>query len=127
LRTPARRPSRRHSEPILHSAEQSDAYAYLDRIAERFQTLSLPVQQLVVSQESASIAILEKASALDVDLIAVATQGLGGLKRMLLGSVADKVIRGATTPVLVHRPVEMPEHAVKDPEAPMRQAEPCPV
>jgi nucleotide-binding universal stress UspA family protein len=31
------------------------------------------------------------------------THGAGGLKRMLLGSVADKVIRGATKPVLVVR------------------------
>ena len=40
-----------------------------------------------------------------VDLIALATQGRGGLKRLLVGSVADKVLRGATTPVLVYRPV----------------------
>jgi nucleotide-binding universal stress UspA family protein len=31
------------------------------------------------------------------------THGAGGLKRMLVGSVADKVVRGATRPVLVVR------------------------
>ena len=41
-----------------------------------------------------------------VDLIAVATQGRGGIKRLFLGSVADKVVRGAATPVLVYRPVD---------------------
>jgi starvation-inducible DNA-binding protein len=40
-----------------------------------------------------------------VDLIALATHGRGGLRRLLVGSVADKVLRGSTTPVLVYRPV----------------------
>ena len=32
--------------------------------------------------------------------------GRGGLKRLLLGRVADKVLRGAATPVLVNRPID---------------------
>jgi nucleotide-binding universal stress UspA family protein len=35
------------------------------------------------------------------DLIVVGTHGTRGVERMLLGSVADKVIRGATGAVLV--------------------------
>ena len=73
------------------------------------------------------MAILERASGLEVDLIAVATQGRGGLQRMLLGSVADKVIRGATTPVLVYRPVETLEDVAQHAEAPMRRVEQCAV
>ncbi len=38
------------------------------------------------------------------DLVAMATRGLGGVQRMFLGSVADKVIRCAATPVLVVNP-----------------------
>ena len=38
------------------------------------------------------------------DAIALATRGLGGVQRVLFGSVADKVIRGAATPVLVVNP-----------------------
>jgi hypothetical protein len=40
---------------------------------------------------------------LAVSLIALETHGRRGLPRLLLGSVADKVIRGASVPVLVHR------------------------
>ncbi len=36
--------------------------------------------------------------------IALATHGWGGLRRMLLGSVTDKVIRGSSLPVLAYRP-----------------------
>ena len=39
--------------------------------------------------------------------------GRGGLKRLLLGSVADKVLRGAATPVLVYRPVDRSAPAEK--------------
>jgi nucleotide-binding universal stress UspA family protein len=38
-----------------------------------------------------------------VDLIVVGTSGKGGIERLLLGSVADKVIRTADKPVLVVR------------------------
>ena len=37
----------------------------------------------------------------DVDLIAMSTRGHSGLSRWLLGSVADRVVRGATVPVLL--------------------------
>jgi K+-sensing histidine kinase KdpD len=58
--------------------------------------------RLVVDYEPAA-AILAVAEAEDADLIVVGTHGRGGLRRMLLGSVADKVIRGTHRAVLVHR------------------------
>lgn len=48
--------------------------------------------------------ILEIADGRGADLIAMATHGRGGAQRLMLGSVADKVIRGADCPVLVVRP-----------------------
>jgi hypothetical protein len=48
--------------------------------------------------------VLSQAEAHRCDLIAIATRGLGGVQRMFLGSVADKVIRGAAVPVLVVNP-----------------------
>ena len=48
-------------------------------------------------------AILEIAREFDADFIVMGTHGRGGLRRMILGSVADKVIRGTRLPVLVHR------------------------
>ena len=37
-------------------------------------------------------------------LIAMETHGRRGLSRMIVGSVADKIVRGAEVPVLLHRP-----------------------
>ena len=42
---------------------------------------------------------LEAAEELDVDLLAIATHGRSGIERMLMGSVAEKVIRQAPCPV----------------------------
>jgi nucleotide-binding universal stress UspA family protein len=41
-----------------------------------------------------------------VDLIVMGTHGRTGLKRLLMGSVAEAVIRGATCPVLVYKSPE---------------------
>jgi nucleotide-binding universal stress UspA family protein len=48
--------------------------------------------------------ILDAAREQHVDLIAIATHGWSGLARILLGSVAEKVVRGVTLPVLLYRP-----------------------
>jgi nucleotide-binding universal stress UspA family protein len=45
--------------------------------------------------------ILQVVEELKADLIVMGTHGRSGLKRLMLGSVADKVIRSATCPVLV--------------------------
>ncbi len=37
----------------------------------------------------------------DIDLVMMSTYGYGGIKRRLLGSVTDRVIRASETPVLV--------------------------
>jgi len=47
--------------------------------------------------------ILDYAERTDVDIVAMATHGRGGVARLVLGSVADKVIRGGSTPVLLTR------------------------
>jgi nucleotide-binding universal stress UspA family protein len=49
-------------------------------------------------------AILEYAHDHAFDLIALATHGRSGAARILLGSIADKIVRGTTRPVLLYRP-----------------------
>ena len=47
--------------------------------------------------------IIKVADELNTDIIAMSTHGRSGLSRWAFGSVADKVLRGANTPVLVVR------------------------
>jgi len=48
--------------------------------------------------------IEEYAAAHDADLVVVGTHGRTGVERVLLGSVAERVLRTATRPVLVVGP-----------------------
>lgn len=79
-----------------HAAEE-----YLESMARRLRAEGLTVRTRVVRHELPSEAILEQARAESVDLIALETHGRHGLPRLFLGSVADKVLRGAPVPVLV--------------------------
>jgi nucleotide-binding universal stress UspA family protein len=87
-----------------HLALRQEAQQYLDGVAGRLRAQGLRVQTRVASQEQAATAILHEAARPGIDLIALATHGRRGLPRLFLGSVADKVVRGAAMPVLVHRP-----------------------
>jgi nucleotide-binding universal stress UspA family protein len=80
---------------------QTEAQAYLDRVAERLRARSLPVQTRVAFHEHPAVAILN-AHAHDIDLIAFTTRGHRALPWLFLGSTADKVLRGGATHVLAH-------------------------
>ena len=49
-------------------------------------------------------AIIEFAREIPADLIVMGTRGLGGLKHVLLGSVAERTVREAPCPVMTVRP-----------------------
>jgi nucleotide-binding universal stress UspA family protein len=82
----------------------AEAQRYLDRVAERLRSAVRPSRTRALLTERPAVAILDEARRQDVDLIAMATHGRSGLARLLLGSVADKVLRGARVPVLMARP-----------------------
>jgi nucleotide-binding universal stress UspA family protein len=81
-----------------------EARAYLEHIAGRLRHRGEVVQTRVVVGRGTAETILEQARGLGTELIAQGTHGRGGVRRLLLGSVADKVVRGAAIPVLVYRP-----------------------
>jgi nucleotide-binding universal stress UspA family protein len=75
---------------------------YLESIATQVRTRGITVR-LVVSRDPAHEAITEFAEANDVDLIVICSRGESGPSRWLMGSVADRVVRGATIPVMLVR------------------------
>jgi nucleotide-binding universal stress UspA family protein len=85
-------------------ALRREAEADLEAVAKPLRAQGNAVA--TVSEFSAPIAtgILRLAEKRRVDVIAIATHGRGGITRTVLGSVADKVIRGADCPVLIVRP-----------------------
>ena len=61
-------------------------------------------QAVVVEAADVPRAIVEYAHAQKADYIAMATHGRTGLRRRLLGSVAEQVVRHAHVPVLLYPP-----------------------
>jgi nucleotide-binding universal stress UspA family protein len=76
---------------------------YLNEVAERLRRRSLRVHTKIVDETQPAVAVIEAARKLSADLIAMQTHGRSGLHRLLMGSVAEKVLRGAGVPVLVQR------------------------
>jgi nucleotide-binding universal stress UspA family protein len=64
---------------------------------------SLGVEEILKIGSPVYHVIAEKAEELDVELIVIPTHGRTGLSHILLGSVAEKVIRHAPCPVFVIR------------------------
>lgn len=82
----------------------AEARAYVRRVAERLFVEGRTVHARALLAEQPAAAILDEAHRQETDLIALTTHGRGGLARLLLGSVADKVLRGAALPMLIARP-----------------------
>jgi len=82
------------------------AEAYLESTASKLRELGWEVEHEAVIGWHPSVEVLRSAVVHRCDLVAMATRGLGGVQRMFLGSVADKVIRCAATPVFVVNPAD---------------------
>lgn len=79
------------------------ARTYLEEVAERLRADGVPIAGAEVRSGTAAETLLELARE-RADMIAMATHGRGGLRRWVLGSVSDKVLRGGEQPVLLVRP-----------------------
>jgi nucleotide-binding universal stress UspA family protein len=80
------------------------ARTYLEGVVRRLGASGVRVRARVEVAASIVPAILEVARAEGADVVALATHGLSGLERLALGSVADKLVRGSRTPVLLFKP-----------------------
>jgi nucleotide-binding universal stress UspA family protein len=78
------------------------AREYLESLAADIQEQGILVQKVTIDGRPHT-GIAEFADSNRVDLIVMSTRGQSGLSRWLMGSVADRVVRGATVPVLMVR------------------------
>jgi nucleotide-binding universal stress UspA family protein len=81
----------------------SEAKRYLSRKKRSISSRGIKTSHNVVIGEPAD-SIMKFARKKKVDLIVMSSHGKGGLKRAILGSVADEVVRKSGKPVLVVRP-----------------------
>ena len=88
-----------------------EAEDYLARVGDRLAALGQTNVETSVWYGPAAYAIVEATRLNKVGLIAMTTHGRSGLGRLILGSVAESVLRGTTTPILLIRAAEAPVQA----------------
>lgn len=97
-------PATVHGEP--HLADAAEATAYLDGVARRLAAAGLHVDAHVHPNLERDVAgsIVGHAAELGCDLVVLATHGQGGLRDVIVGSIAQQVLARGTRPVLLLRP-----------------------
>jgi universal stress protein A len=88
--------------PAFMAQLRKDVGSELDGIAARVVQAGVPCEWRVSAEPSTS-AILELAESLPADLIVMGTHGHTGMKHVLLGSTAARIVRLAPCPVLTVR------------------------
>jgi len=80
------------------------ARKYLDKVESQLGADGVDVKTAAVEDKWPAYAITDYAKNHGMELIAMATHGRTGLKKMMLGSVAQKVVHESRVPVLLIRP-----------------------
>lgn len=90
---------------VLHEAEKKTAEATLAKAADKVRQSGATVEVSLLDDPGQSVVDAINNEALNwlADLIVIGTHGRSGLSRLLLGSVAEGVVREASVPVLLIR------------------------
>ncbi len=86
----------------MEAESRAAAEHYLNRLINRVKYDQVHIQSEVISGRVAE-SIAEYAAKTGVDLIAIATHGRSGISRWVWGSVADRVLRSSSVPILMVR------------------------
>ena len=92
-------------EQLQQQFEQM-SHRVLETETEKVRGVGGTVTQSHLRMGKADIEIVNLAEELGAGLVVVGSRGLGGIKRALMGSVSDSVVRHAHCPVLVVREEE---------------------
>jgi nucleotide-binding universal stress UspA family protein len=103
------------SAPVSYTEEELELIKqrvtdYLTKTGESLKKWGVTIKTMVSSGNAAD-EILKAADEIKADLIAMSTHGRSGLRRLAFGSITDKVLHGASIPVLM---VRAPEGTVNE-------------
>ena len=87
----------------METEAKNAAKLYLDKLTAKTKYKGIKIKSEVIYGKAAD-SIADYAEKNGFDLITIATHGRSGVSRWVWGSVADKVLRSASTPVLMVRP-----------------------
>ena len=94
----------------IYQAWRGDGKKALAAASATVRAASIEPEIHLVDTDGNNVAqtIVEEAARWRADVIVIGTHGRGGLKRLMLGSAADQVIRSSPIPVLVVRGQDHP-------------------
>jgi nucleotide-binding universal stress UspA family protein len=98
----------------LRQAVETAARNKLETLVTQEDRRDLNARPILLTASSAALGIVAYADEEKLDLIVIGTHGRGGFSKLLMGSVAEKVVRTAPCPVLT---VRHPEHEFIRPDA----------
>ncbi|MCX7938324.1 MAG: universal stress protein [Thermoflexales bacterium] len=88
----------------LYESDRAHCEDYLKQVAARVASEVSTEVSIAVLDGVVADSIVDYAQDVGADLIVMTTHGRTGMERWLLGSVAERVVRGAKCPVLLIRP-----------------------
>ena len=88
----------------LQREVEESARKQLDGLVSEADRRALSAKTIVLTSNSPAQSIVSYAKDAHIDLVVVGTHGRGGMAHMLMGSVAERVVRTAPCPVLTVRP-----------------------
>lgn len=93
------------AEPVQDYEKKAASWAskVLTECEDRAKRMGVSCTTVHAKDKAAADAIVETAKSKGCDLIVMSSHGRGGVGRMLLGSVANKVLTYSTIPVLICR------------------------
>ena len=102
------------SVPTLQQGVEDAARRQLDDLLAGSDERLPATRRVLITSDTPALAIVEYAGRERIDLIVTGTHGRGALAHLLMGSVAERVVRTAPCPVLTVRHPER-EFVVADP------------
>ncbi len=87
-------------EGVVSNEYRMQVQQYLEKVMEALQEVGINAQAMVTGAGPART-IVSVSEAESADLIMLATHGLGGMDRFMVGSVADRVVRHTQIPVFL--------------------------
>ena len=98
------------SAPVSYTEEElklirDRVLDYLEKTGESLKKRGITIKTMVTTGNAAE-EILKAAGEINADLIAMSTHGRSGLRRLAYGSITDKILHGASIPVLMVRAPE---------------------
>ena len=90
--------------PVFRREREVGAKKIVARTAAAAKSLNLKIREKVLETESSvGKTITQYAADQKADLIVVGTSSVGGIRRLVLGSVSNEIVNNAKTSVLVVR------------------------